>query len=155
MRRVALLPLVLISLGLIVGIARAETFTVPALREYYVSLGLSNGDRVSGSMTVVGGSGNDVDFYVTDPNGNRILSLARMTQTGFSFSASTTGPYTMYFDNTFSNSSKSVTLDYTVTKSILGLPQEHFLVLLGLVVVLIAVVVVVTLRKTNEMKTSS
>jgi len=150
-----LLLLVLLSLSLIVGVARAETFTVPPPQEITRTIGLSNGDRVSGSISVVGGSGNDIDFYVTDPDGNVILRYDRITQTSFSFSASTTGTYTMHFDNSFSIfSSKSVTLDYTVTESILGLPQEYFLILLGLIVVLIVVVVVI-LRKTKEMKTSS
>lgn len=155
MKKIVLLPLALLSISLVVGIARAETFTVSPHQEITRPIGLSNGDRVSGSISVVGGSGNDIDFYVTDPNGNIILRYDRVTQTSFSFSASTTGTYTMRFDNSFSIfSTKSVTLDYTVTESILGLPQEYFLVLLGLIVVLIVVVVVI-LRKTKEMKTSS
>lgn len=148
MKKTYLIPLILLSFCLVVGIARAETFTVPPLHEHTTSIGLSDGDKVSGSISVVGGSGNDINFYVTDPNGNTIRRYDRVTQTSFSFSASMTGTYVMHFDNSFSLlSSKSVTLDYTVTKTILGIPQEYFLVLLIVVVVIIVAVVVVLARR--------
>lgn len=146
-----MLPLILLSLSLIIGIAKAETFTVPPLQEVTRSVGLSDGDRVSGSISVVGGSGNDVNFYVRDPNGNTVLSYDRVTQTGFSFSASITGTYVMHFDNSFSLlSSKSVTLDYTVTKSILGISQEYFLALVVIVIVVIIVVIAIVLVRRKK-----
>lgn len=85
----------------------------------------------SGSISVSGGSGNDINLYVTNPNGNTILSYDRATQTSFSFTASTTGSYTMHFDNSFSwFSSKSVTLNYTIAEAILGLAPEIFYLLI-------------------------
>lgn len=148
MKKIVLFPLIFLSLSLIVGIARAETFTVPALHEATRSIGLSDGDKVSGDISVVGGSGNDINFYVTDPNGNTITRHDRVTETSFSFSASMTGTYVMHFDNSFSLfSSKSVTLDYTVTKSILGIPQEYFLILLVIIVVIIVAVVIALARR--------
>lgn len=148
MKKIVLLPLILLSFSLIVGIVRAETFTVPALQEITRNIGLSNGDKVSGSISVVGGSGNDINFYVTDPNGNTIVRYDRVTQTSFSFSTSITGTYVVHFDNSFSIfSSKSVTLDYTVTKSILGIPQEFFLILVVIIVVVIIAVAVVLARR--------
>lgn len=148
MKKIVLILLILLSFSLIVGVVRAETFTVPPLQEIARSVGLSNGDKVSGSLSVVGGSGNDINFYVTDPNENIILRYDRVTQTIFSFSVSMTGTYTMYFDNSFSIfSSKSVTLDYTVTKSIAGIPQEVFLILLVIIVVVIIAVAVFLARR--------
>lgn len=148
MKKIVLIPLILLSFCLVVGIARAETFTVPPLQEVTRSIGLNDGDKVSGSISVVGGSGNDINFYVTDPNGNTITRYDRVTQTSFSFSASMTGTYVMHFDNSFSIlSSKSVTLDYSVTKSIAGIPQDVFLVLVVIVVIIIVAVVVLARRK--------
>lgn len=148
MKKIVLIPLILLSFCLVVGIARAENFTVPPLQEVTRSIGLSDGDKVSGSISVVGGSGNDINFYVTDPNGNTITRYDRVTQTSFSFSASMTGTYVMHFDNSFSIlSSKSVTLDYSVTKSIAGIPQDVFLVLVVIVVIIIVAVVVLARRK--------
>lgn len=148
LKKTVLLPLILLSLGLTPIITRAETFSVPQLQRVTRNVGLGTGDKVSGSVTVVGGSRNDINFYVTDPNGYIILSFDRVTDTDFSFSASMTGTYLMHFDNTFSFfSSKSVTLDYTVTKSILGIPQETFLVVLAAVLIVIAVIIVVVLAR--------
>ncbi|KPV64702.1 MAG: emp24/gp25L/p24 family/GOLD [Candidatus Bathyarchaeota archaeon BA2] len=90
--------------------------------------------KFRGSITVSGG-GNDIDFYITDPNGNTILRYDRATQTSFSFTASTTGTYTMHFDNSFSIiSSKSVTLSYSISKAIFGLAPELFYLLVIIIV---------------------
>jgi hypothetical protein len=128
--------------------AGTETFTVPAWQEVVRTAGLSEGDKVSGSITVSGGGGNDINFYVTDPNGNTILRYDRATQTSFSFTATTTGTYTMHFDNSFSIfSSKSVTLDYTVTEAILGLAPEFFYLLVIIIGVVIVAIVALALKK--------
>jgi len=151
LKKVVFIPLILLLFSLVVGFVKAETFTVPPSQEVTRSIGLANGDKVSGSLSVVGGSGNDANFYVTDPNGNTILRYDRVTQSSFSFSASMTGTYTMHFDNSFSwFSSKSVTLDYSVTKSIAGIPQETFLLLVAIIVIvaiIIAVAIVLSRRK--------
>lgn len=125
------------------------TFTVPATQEFVSTILLDGGDKVAGSINVSGGSGNDIDFYVTDPNGNTILRYDRATQTSFSFAASITGTYTMHFDNSFSwFSSKSVTLNYSITKSILGLSPElfYFLVII-LAIAIVAIVVAFALKR--------
>lgn len=148
LKKIVPILLILLSLCLMVGIARAETFTVPSLQEVTRSLGLVDGDKVSGSISAAGGSGNDINFYVTDPNGNTIIRYDRVTQTSFSFSASMTGTYIMHFDNSFSIfSSKSVTLDYSVTKSIAGIPQDLFFIFVIIAVVIIIAVAVVLVRR--------
>ncbi len=143
-------PLIsVILLIAMIGYAKAgtETFTVPAWQEVVRTVGLSEGNKVSGSINVTGG-GNDIDFYVTDPNGNTILRYDRATQTSFSFTATTTGTYTMHFDNSFSIfSSKSVTLDYTITKPILGLAPELFYLLVIIIGVVIVAIVTLALKR--------
>lgn len=134
--------LVLVLFSLIICSVRAETFTVPPFQEVTRSFGLKKGDKVSGSISVVGGTGNDVDFYVTDPQENTVLSYDRVTQTSFSFTASTTGTYVLHFDNSFSwISSKSVTLDYTIRQSIFGLSPEIFFVLIIFIIVAAAALI--------------
>ena len=156
--RVFIPPVFIILLVLMIGyaIAGTETFTVPQWQEVVRTVGLSDGDKVSGSITVSGG-GNDIDFYVTDPNGNTILRYDRATQTSFSFTASTAGTYTMHFDNSFSIfTSKSVTLDYTVTKPILGLaPELFYLLVVIVVVVIVAIIATYALKKRKPAKSPS
>jgi len=132
---------------------KTETFTVPPLNEVVRTIELNEGEKVSGSISVTGGSGNDIDFYVTDHSGNTILTYTRATQTSFSFTSSTTGTYTLHFSNTFSIiSSKSVTLDYSVSRLIFGLPQETFyflVIVIASVIVIIALIVALSRRKTT------
>ena len=101
--------------SLICGV-RAETFTVPPLQEITRDLDLKEENKVEGEISVIGGTGNDINFYVTDPTGDIIINQPRVTHTEFSFTASIDGIYTLHFDNTFSLiSSKSVTLDYSIS----------------------------------------
>lgn len=127
-----------------IGYAKAgtETFTVPPGQEVVRTVWLSKGDKVSGSITVSGGTGYDIDFYVSDPNENTIL-YDRATQTSFSFTASTTGTHAMHFDNSpraYSVfSSKSVTLGYTISRALFGLAPELFSILLLIIATVIVV----------------
>jgi hypothetical protein len=105
-----------------------QTFTVPARSTSTVTLPLNQGDAVEGNITVTGGLNNDVNFNITDPNGETVVSYSLVTQTPFSFQAETTGDYTLIFDNTFSLlTSRSVTLDYLVKPATLGILWICFL----------------------------
>lgn len=142
------IPLAILSIvilcSLVVSVYGQQTFTVPALSKTTQTLNLSAGDSVSGSLSVLGGSGNDINFQVTDPMGNTLVSYDRVTSTSFSFSASMTGTYTMTFDNSFSLiSSKSVTLNYSVQPAIAGVPQNTFLLLIGAIAVILIIIVVI------------
>lgn len=82
---------------------------------------------------MVGGSNNDVDFWVTDPVGAKILDLGRASQERtFEFEAKANGTYVLHFSNTFSLiASKNVTLTYDVEEpSELGM--EPFVLAWGL-----------------------
>ena len=76
-----------------------QTFSVPKLTEYTTTLSLNQNDYISGSIVVAGGVSNAINFYITDPKGNNVVSYNDVTQVSFSFTASTTGNYTVYFDN--------------------------------------------------------
>jgi len=132
--------------------ASTETFTVPPLQEITRILELKEGEIVSGSITVSGGSGNDINFYVTNPKGDIILRYDRTTDVDFSFTATISGTYIMHFDNSFSIiSSKTITLSYSIKTSILGVPQDVFLLFLVLVIALIAIVsIIVVLRRSKK-----
>ena len=71
-------------------------------------------------MSITGGSGNDLNFWVTDPTGGVVLNQGRVSQgTRFAFTASTAGGYTLHFDNSFSLfSGKLVTLTYDIALSV-------------------------------------
>lgn len=132
-----LVPLILTTLLVaMIGYAKAETetFTVPPAQEVVKTVWLNKGDKVSGSITVSGGTGYDIDFYVSDPNENTILRYERATQASFSFTASTTGTHEMHFNNSpraYSVfSSKSVTLGNTISRALFGLAPELFSILL-------------------------
>jgi hypothetical protein len=121
-----------------------QTFTVPSLSQTTQILSLNAGDAVEGSITVSGGLTNDINFNVTDPNGNTIISYSRVTQTPFIFQAQTTGTYTLIFDNSFSLlTSRSVTLDYLVKPATLGIPLDMLPQTIGAIVAVIVVIVVV------------
>lgn len=137
-----------ILLSLISCAFAAETFNVPNLQNIVRKINLEEGDYVTGNFTVLGGSGNDVNFYVTDHNGTEIMRFERTTGIGFSFSATTTGMYTMNFDNRFSIFvSKTVTLDYSVKSAVLGIPQDTLLLLLGVAAIAVGAIVIIALLR--------
>lgn len=145
--------------------ADTQTFTVPNLGSQVMSLNLTQGDSVSGSISVSGGSGNDVNIQITDPNGNSLGSYDRTTYESFSFTASISGTYELTFDNSFSLlSSKSVTVDYTVqtpTPAPLlgggngsGNMAEIGIIALIAVIILVMIVVAIGASRRNKTHTS-
>jgi hypothetical protein len=47
------------------GKSTSTTFTVPAGQAQYVTVNLNKGDTLSGQYSITGGSGNDVNFWIT------------------------------------------------------------------------------------------
>lgn len=101
--------------------AEIETVVVDSGTTRSLTLNLQRGASVSGSISVEGGSGNDIDFYITDPSGNQVVTERRVQRgTNFSFTANTGGAHTFYFDNSFSVfSDKQVNLTYDVQNPII------------------------------------
>jgi predicted small lipoprotein YifL len=100
-------------------VTQQQAFTVAPnqIRTVYVSV--SAGDRLTGSFTIQGGSGNDVDFSIKDPSGNTVSSGGRVSSSWqFDFVCSSTGSYQLLFDNGFSIvSNKAINLTTTVYHS--------------------------------------
>jgi hypothetical protein len=121
----------------------SQIFLVPGLQTNTTTFSLNRGDRVSGSINVTGGFSNDVNFNITDPHGNTVVNLNHVIQSGFSFIAPSTGVYTMIFDNTGGLIQKTVTVDYSVTPSIVGLPQQTFTVLIIITIIIIVFIAII------------
>jgi hypothetical protein len=138
---------------LCVSATEIETLQIDPLTKRMLIFNLSEGDRFSGSLSISGGTNNDINFWITDPNGNIIVNLGRISQgTTFEFTAKKSGAYTFHFDNSFSLfSSKTVSLSYDIQ---FASPINPFLLItIGLfivVVVLIILVVLLYYRKTQQ-----
>lgn len=75
---------------------------------------LEIGVYVTGSFTVSGG-GNEIKFWVIDPDGNTILHLGNVIQgDSFEFSAPKNGVYSVRLDNRESTAAKIVNITYDI-----------------------------------------
>jgi hypothetical protein len=93
-----------------------QSFTVAANQANTVFISANSGERLTGSFTIQGGSGNDVNFSVKDLSGNTVLNGGRVSNScQFDFVCASTGSYQIQFSNTFSiMSSKAVNLTTVV-----------------------------------------
>jgi hypothetical protein len=123
----------------LVSAANVKTVSVNALSWATVTYNLNNGQKFSGSLSITGG-GNDVDFWVTDPEGTTILGPGRVTQgRSFEFTAQKNGAYILHFDNSFSwFTAKTVTLTYDIgTPTIFGLDPLVLIVTVTIIALII------------------
>lgn len=138
----------LATLGVIVlagalGIAYGTnaSFVIQPLTEHTVNLELKETDGVSGSFSTVSIDEKGVNFYITDPYNNTLLRYDNVLQRSFSFTAEVDGLYQLHFDNSLSVSSrKTVSLNYDITRYIMGMPQEQFLFIVIAAVALIGLI---------------
>lgn len=129
--------------------AQVDVLNINPGRGQILVLDLNSDDRVKGSLAVSGGSGNDINFWVTDPDGTTILGLGRVNRgADFNFQASESGGYTLHFDNSFSIvSTKTVTLSYDIDRTIIpGISQEASIIVI-IVIVAMAILVARKVRK--------
>ncbi|MEJ2242099.1 MAG: emp24/gp25L/p24 family protein [Candidatus Bathyarchaeota archaeon] len=133
--------------------AEVETFNVDAGNENIFTLSLHAGMNVEGTISVTGGNGNDIDFWITDPSGNIVLDAERVSQeTHFDFAANENGKYNLHFNNSFSIlSTKNVVITYEITIS--GLNGTQLLLLAILVAAIIVVGIVIILKKGKKENT--
>ena len=127
--------LVLSSVAMVSGL---QTFTVPAHSQQTQTVTLNQGDQVTGNINVTGGLTNDINFNITCPEGNTLVSYSLVTQTPFDFTAPVSGTYIFIFENPALLLSKSVTLDYTVKPATLGIPQDKLPLVLGAIIFVVA-----------------
>jgi hypothetical protein len=116
------------------------SFTLQPLDDRTITLSLKGTDSVSGSFSVVSNDEIGINFFVTDPNNFTILQYDNTLHKSFSFTADMDGDYQLHFDNSLSAGySKTVSLDYSITRYIMGMPQEQFLFLLVAAVALVGI----------------
>jgi hypothetical protein len=142
----------------VVSVQGSEIFTVPYRQENTRTVELKNGDIVTGFLNVSREDYTyyrDINFYVTNPDGNTILRYDRTQTVNFTFTATLTGTYVMHFDNSYEyNYDKTVELDYTVKspEKPATLPDIFYIILAVIVIGVVIVITVVLLlrrRKTN------
>ena len=120
-------------------VADTATYPIQPLQQQTITLTLNNGDSVTGTI-VVNGQGM-IDFWISDPQGMNVTNYSNAGQTSFSINAQTSGTFTFHMFNPSADSSISVTINYNPNFTILGMPQELFLLLVIVGVALLLVVV--------------
>lgn len=140
-----ILGVFIISINAVSAVSR--TIYVDAEQEKVESISLKVDDEVSGRISVIGDSNNDIDFYITDPNGEAVVPKERVSVKDFRFTASKEGTYRIHFDNSFSTERKTVSFNYDVRHYIFGIPQEDFLVFVVMIVAVIGLLVFVALSR--------
>lgn len=133
-----LLPQMNASETTTVGIS--TTVEIPAGTSRIIPLSLNQWDKVTGSLSVTGGFGNDIDFWIENPSEEVMLDFGRVSQSAsFEFSASQTGIYELHLSNTFSIfSSKTVTLIYDIIRTLF---TPMIMNLIYIVIIVIAIVI--------------
>ena len=153
------LGITLILLSVVVFSVKAsnvEVVQVDPLTEKMIIFNLNSGQKFTGSLAISGGS-NDIDFWVTDPQGTKVLDLGRVTNgKTFDFTAQSSGAYTCHFGNTFSwFTSKTVNLTYNVgLPTIGGVDFGVLLIIIGVVAILLFLLVVLGLAVMRYRKKS-
>ena len=143
-RFLAILGVLFAAFVLTCGLVNAYsvTFSLPAGEEDGTkSVSMNAGDEISGHVTVIPSA---INFSISNPDGDVFLNYSG-TQIDFRFTASKTGTYTFYFNNTLSDEDKSVTFNYNVQHYIFGFPQEYVILFAIVGLSLVAVVVFIAM----------
>jgi hypothetical protein len=106
------------------------SFSVPEGEELTKPISLVVDDRVSIEFTIVGQTKSELDFYITDPQGNVTVEYSQVGTVKHCFACDKAGEYIMHFSNTDQAEDKLVTLNYEVQHYIFGMPQTLFLTIL-------------------------
>jgi hypothetical protein len=118
--------------------ADTATLEVPPQQQKLVYFNLDSGDSASGTIVINGGA--TVDFWITDPQNNNVTVYNNVGNAQFSFQAQTSGTFLCHVFNTGSDTVQG-TLNYTLEHQILGMPQETFLLLVIVGIVLLMLIV--------------
>jgi multisubunit Na+/H+ antiporter MnhC subunit len=127
--------------------ATAESFTVPAGQEETKTLSLVVEDHVQIRFTVTGKATNLLDFYITGPQGNVMVTFGATGNVNYAFVCSQEGEYRLHFSNVASAEDKLVSLDYEVQHYIFGMQQTLFLTLIVVGICVAAVAVFILMSK--------
>jgi hypothetical protein len=85
-------------------IAPSKNFSVAPLSSLNLKVDLQYGESCGGLIIIKGGSGNDINFRIIDPQGKIYLDLGRISnEKSFDFfTPNRPGTFTLIFDNEFS-----------------------------------------------------
>jgi len=100
-------------------VTQKQAITVAPGVSKVIFVSVNASDRLTGTFTIQGGSGDDIDFSVKDPSGNVVLNGGRVSDRWqFDFVCASTGSYQISFSNSFSIvSNKAINLTTTVYHS--------------------------------------
>lgn len=106
----------LFSYGIPNSYAEFQTIQINPSETKYLSVFLNQGDTIQYSMSISGGSGNDVNFVIQDPDSNTLMKIRVSGSYNGELTSNTSGNYQFSFGNTFSIlSSKQVQFTYSIT----------------------------------------
>ena len=113
-----------------VGIVQAATasFNVDPGKEFVRTINLDTGDKIQISFNVLGGTSNELHFWILLPNATT-MDYGQIGQCSTSFVTNTQGGVDLHFDNSNSSDSALVTLNYEIEHYIFGIPQMIFLLI--------------------------
>ncbi len=141
--------------------ACTQTLTIPANGTQTAYLTLNQGETLSGEISASDNQIKDINFRVTDQNGNSVIHYSQMTSSSWNFVALKNGTYTLTIDNSSPvSSSKTVFLTYYVSVSSgSGGSLDSFLfpvIVVGIIIgVVVLVVVLLVTRLLSKYKPST
>lgn len=85
------------------GYPTPSTYSISPGNSVYLTYNLRNGTIIRATMTISGGSGDDINFYIRNSAGNTVLNPGRVSDTySYYFTAQKGDNYRVYMDNSFS-----------------------------------------------------
>lgn len=92
--------------------ARGGAFVIEPMQVVTESVELKAADKVSGNLSVSDGF---VDFYITSPSGDVLISDNKTVFDSFNFTVKENGNYTFHFINSLSEKTVTAVLSYGIT----------------------------------------
>ena len=165
MKHFAILLTILLVLPLVFygninnAFGESQSFQVRPGETKYLVIYLDQGDTIQFSVSVVGGSGDDIDLTIENPNFETVSKARISGSYNYGFTSDLSGNYKFSFGNTFSIiSSKEVEFSYDVTKPAQGGSYSTSSTIVGLVVfiaiIVVPIVVGISLYKKRKKKES-
>lgn len=140
-RKLGPFPFLFLSILVLAVIAEAsaETAALQILpqQEKVVAFTLNAGDSASGTLII--NSGASVDFWIADPQNRNVTVYNHVGNCEFSFDTQISGTFSFHVFNGNSETTLG-TLNYTLVHRIFGMPQEIFLLLVIVGIVLIMLI---------------
>ena len=125
------------SINITVNAGAQETVPINDLKVGYI---------ITGSVTVSGG-GNEIKFWVIDPDGNQVINLGIIIRgKSFEFTTQKNGAYYLRFDNRESTALKNVIISYDVQMNS-NTPNPYLLEKIILILVLITFLILIYWRR--------